>query len=138
MTMPTPGIFINVDLTNPGEFFACCGLLELTHRLWPGVEGWFEDSRFLIAAGAREGPFAYLIQELCKASLTCDDPNADPKTCPLRLTAPFDLRLDWWLDGTGGDRLKTWAGQQSILRIAPAMKEAISDSLAHSDIYVRF
>ncbi len=62
-------------------------------------------------------------------------PTLIPKTCPLRLTAPFDLRLDWWLDGTGGDRLKTWAGQQSILRIAPAMKEAITDSFAHNDIY---
>jgi hypothetical protein len=134
MTMPTPSISINADLTNPGQFFACCGLLELAHRLWPGAEGWFEDSRFLIAAAAREGPFGHLIRELCNALLTCDDANADPKTCPLRLTAPFGLRLDWWLDGAGGDRLKTWAGQQSILRIAPAMKEAITDSFAHSDI----
>ncbi len=62
MTMPTPGISINVDLTNPGQFFACCGLLELTHRLRPGVEGWFEDSRFLITAGAGESLFAHLIE----------------------------------------------------------------------------
>ncbi len=24
--------------TNPGQFFACCGLLELADRLWPGAE----------------------------------------------------------------------------------------------------
>lgn len=30
-------IRINVDLTNPGQFFACCGLLELADRLWGGA-----------------------------------------------------------------------------------------------------
>ncbi|GIU81984.1 MAG: type I-U CRISPR-associated protein Cas8c [Pyrinomonadaceae bacterium] len=34
-------IKIKVDVLNPGQFFACCGLLELSHRLWPGVEGHF-------------------------------------------------------------------------------------------------
>lgn len=38
---PKPNITIPVDLTNPGQFFACCGLLELADRLWPGAEGWF-------------------------------------------------------------------------------------------------
>jgi CRISPR-associated protein Csx14 len=42
MNSPTPNITINVDVTNPGQFFACCGLLELADRLWPGAEGWFE------------------------------------------------------------------------------------------------
>ena len=32
--------------TNPGQFFACCGLLELADRLWGGVEGWFEEDSF--------------------------------------------------------------------------------------------
>jgi hypothetical protein len=27
MTADTPSIRINVDPTNPGQFFACCGLL---------------------------------------------------------------------------------------------------------------
>lgn len=36
-------IRINVDPTNPGQFFACCGLLELADRLWGGAEGWFEE-----------------------------------------------------------------------------------------------
>ena len=34
---------VAVDPTNPGQFFACCGLLELADRLWPGAEGWFAD-----------------------------------------------------------------------------------------------
>jgi len=43
-----PNIQIPVDLTNPGQFFACCGLLELADRLWPSAEGWFENDIFLI------------------------------------------------------------------------------------------
>lgn len=44
-----PNITIPVDLTNPGQFFACCGLLELADRLWPGAQGWFERRQFCIA-----------------------------------------------------------------------------------------
>jgi len=42
-------IRINVAPTNPGQFFACCGLLELADRLWPGAEGCFENGQFHIA-----------------------------------------------------------------------------------------
>ncbi len=41
MTFPNPTIRVRVDPANPGQFFACCGLLELADRLWPGAEGWF-------------------------------------------------------------------------------------------------
>lgn len=41
-------IMINVNPSNPGQFFACCGLLELANRLWNGAEGWFEQSEFCI------------------------------------------------------------------------------------------
>jgi CRISPR-associated protein Csb3 len=39
-----PAVRIRLEPTNPGQFFACCGLFELAHRLWQGAEGWFEDS----------------------------------------------------------------------------------------------
>ena len=38
----SPTISIPVDVTNPGQFFACCGLFELAGRLWPGTEAWFD------------------------------------------------------------------------------------------------
>lgn len=44
MNTPEPSIRVNVDVTNPGQFFACCGLLELADRLWDGAEGWFDES----------------------------------------------------------------------------------------------
>src|SRR5208282_3560617 len=58
-----------------------------------------------------------------------------PKNCPLRLGEPFCLRLDWWLDETGGDMLKTWAGQQSVFRIASAMREAVPCGILENDVY---
>jgi len=136
MTTPQRSFSVNVDVTNPGQFFACCGLLELAHRLWPGVEGWFENDQLNIATPHRTNDsFAQLCRQLNATSLVPDDGEADHKTCPLRLGTPFDLRLDWWLDETGGDRLKTWAGQQSISRIAPAMKQAICWDDAGGDVF---
>ena len=44
-----PSITVNVDITNPGQFFACCGLLELADRLWPGAEGWFRHHTFRVS-----------------------------------------------------------------------------------------
>lgn len=49
MTNPEPTIRIVVDVTNPGQFFACCGLLELADRLWPGAEGWFSEQEFCLS-----------------------------------------------------------------------------------------
>ena len=67
MSNPTPNITIPVDLTNPGQFFACCGLLELADRLWPGAEGWFTDmgQEFNIAGGGA-------LSELSNAIMNCE------------------------------------------------------------------
>lgn len=43
MKIPEPTISVNVDIANPGQFFACCGLFELAQRVWPGAEGWFSE-----------------------------------------------------------------------------------------------
>jgi CRISPR-associated protein Csb3 len=54
-----PNITLKVDVSNPGQFFACCGLLELADRLWPEAEvvaafstPRFERSRFCLSASA--------------------------------------------------------------------------------------
>ena len=48
MTNPEPTIRINVDVSNPGQFFACCGLLELASRLDQNATGHFENGYFLV------------------------------------------------------------------------------------------
>ena len=45
------------------------------------------------------------------------------ESCLLFWVEPFHLLLDWFLDDrAGGNRFKTWAGQQSVIDIAKSMK----------------
>ena len=64
-------IRVRVDPTNPGQFFACCGLLELADRLWGGAEGWFEieNASFLVSSPLVSGGFAGLIDKLSQVGL---------------------------------------------------------------------
>lgn len=72
MTRPAPSFIVHVDATNPGQFFACCGLLELAHRLWPGVEGWFDagKGRFAIIAGVSGADLEGLVATLKKCEVS--------------------------------------------------------------------
>lgn len=68
---PEATIRINVDVTNPGQFFACCGLLELTDRLWNGAEGWFDESllKFNISTACEIATASDLLENLVKCPL---------------------------------------------------------------------
>lgn len=63
MKEPEPSIRVNVDLTNPGQFIACCGLLELADRRWRGTEAWFDfdDQQFLLHVPNEAGPATELL-----------------------------------------------------------------------------
>jgi len=141
-------IRVAVDPTNPGQFFACCGLQELANRLWPGAEGWFLGKEFRIAC---EGTLAELLSRLSQAQigsslsssqlkrlgtllskakdkLTPDDLEEKArlqemwKLERLHLSAPFDLWLDWWRDERGErTELKTWAAKQLVAEMAEDM-----------------
>jgi CRISPR-associated protein Csb3 len=125
-------IRINVDPTNPGQFFACCGLFELADRLWPGAEAWFEkdDRKFCISAkgtlnqvlGALvdccltntmteaqharfDGLSAMTMKQLKKTPGLEDEYKALGKLvreAPIVLIAPFDITLDWFVDDYAG------------------------------------
>jgi len=127
-----PTICFRVDPTNPGQFFACCGLLELADRLWSGVEAWFDCGKFLIVA---EEPVASLhkllttahdirlAEGLCAVEKdgTQVEDNSETDALPLVIESPIYLRLDWWKDKT----LKTWAGSMDARKIFLAMCNAI-------------
>jgi CRISPR-associated protein Csx14 len=71
MTTPEPSLSVNVDVANPGQFFACCGLLELADRLWPGAEAWFQpNSVFCIRTQTVETSATELIERVQRARLT--------------------------------------------------------------------
>ena len=131
MSNPEPTIRVNVDVTNPGQFFACCGLLELADRLWPGAEGWFENGNYCIANGGTLSELLSAAQAVKYSTIGNVDgePGEDEEEAedegivqPLLLDAPINLRLDWWEDKS----LKTWAGSMKVDLIAMAMSNAIA------------
>ena len=135
MRYPEPTITVSVDVTNPGQFFACCGLLELADRLWPGAEGWFGggDQAFLIAC---KGTLNELVRAIATAKLVHSRPS-DPYSSPLMIASPFrPLSIDWWeTDMTGAKDLKVWAGTMESFGIAQAMQHAMRDErFRHSDL----
>lgn len=149
-------IKVAVDPTNPGQFFACCGLLELADRLWPGAEAWFaQDGReFNIAS---QGTLKQLLKKLpearlesslgddglkrlssllsqAKTTLTAQNEaekvrlRAEWQVERVTLTAPFDISLDWWWDESPATKaMKTWAAKQFVLEIARPMLAAIGE-----------
>jgi len=132
MNYPKPNITVNVDVTNPGQFFACCGLLELADRLWPGAEGSFtgDGGTFNIAG---DGTLPRLVEAIATAKLIHVHEN-DLYSSPLIIAEPFrPLSIDWWeTDQTGARDLKVWAGTMESFGIASAKQHAMRSDQFHS------
>ena len=124
---------VTVDPTNPGQFFACCALLELANRLWDGSRGWFAShgTEFHLSCGDHE--LSDLVGALAQAVLTHVDPE-DPYSSPIGIGHPFrPIEIDWWQrDQTGARDLKVWAGTMESFGIAVAMQHALRDVRFHS------
>ena len=149
--MPKPGdqptirnsdeaaIVLHVDVSNPGQYFACCGLFELASRIAPEALAHFEQDdiskqwRFIIINSiTRDGKPLSLQNLLTKATnvqITAIEPDDKAQT-PLKIGEPFNLRLDWWrYEGGPYGKLKTWAGQMSVCSVADDMKRALRTEL---------
>lgn len=135
MSNPEPTMRINVDLSNPGQFFACCGLFELADRLWPGAEGWFEGypmtSKFCIWMPNGDGSLKALLETACKCEFDVgddddeevdDDEEKSRPVDPIIIRSPVEMVLDWWSDKS----IKPWAGSMKERLIFRAMLRAIS------------
>jgi CRISPR-associated protein Csx14 len=130
-----PNIVISVDLTNPGQFFACCGLLQLADRFWPRAEvaGWFQLHRFDRATFRVSATSSFTSQILVAALLGCRRMAVDPaqpihgsdgkpvkdvkKIRPVLIGPPVNLRLSWWLDELAGIQtaFKTWSANTTAI-----------------------
>lgn len=138
MSSSTPNISIPVDLTNPGQFFACCGLLELADRLWPGSEfpgvvGWFERRRFCMLTQDRSKKLEELLAETQALRFDVgddteseeqDDKEDDLPVAPILLFWKNEkpaIYLDWWSEKA----IKPWAGSMKERVILRAMLTAI-------------
>lgn len=156
MSARTPNISVIVDVTNPGQFFACCGLLELADRLWPGAEGWFEGSTFDIACS---GTFKEVLNQLAQSEIRSSLTSAELgrlesllskekaalsgteqedkvqlqekwRVERLSLTEPFNIWLDWWRDESAErTELKTWAAKQLVAKMANRMFSIVCERI---------
>lgn len=93
---------IPVDLFNPGQVFACLGLLEAADILLGDAEGGFDwsdeaDTRFHLRAAGEENPVAAVLQFLAQAEVKAVAPNGSTngtkkwkiETIELKQGAPF-------------------------------------------------
>lgn len=135
MSRPTPEIVLDVDVRNPGQFFACCGVFEMASRMWPDseVQGWFDDAEFCILVPGISDPLQALADRLVTTKplvRTCPDaPRFDASIAPVWFE-PIRLRLDWWLMPSGAptpDRaFKLWAGRQGVAQnIFPGLERVL-------------
>ena len=103
-------IRIHVDPTNPGQFFACCGLLELADRLWGFAEGWFEARAFQIKTEDAGASLSKLLEAARSIGLSENDglpadQDEDKEDEDQRMTQdrlPLSLRF---LSGSIGGRI---------------------------------
>jgi hypothetical protein len=148
MSNPELTIRISVDTTNPAQFFACCGLLEVAHRRWPEavVMGKFDSprfnkSQFSIFSKCNLGNFK--TRDIISTLLGCKRSSVDPyrpimgsdgkpvkdakKTKPVMLGEPVSLRLSWWLDELAGRQtsFKMWGAHQTSEGLIGDMAQAI-------------
>jgi CRISPR-associated protein Csb3 len=157
----TPDISVSVDVTNPGQFFACCGLLELADRLWPGAEGWFQESVFGVACGGTLKEFLNQLAQsdirsslssaelgqleslLSKKKAALSETEQEDKVQlqqkgrmeRLYLAEPFNIWLDWWRDESAKrTELKTWAGKQLVAKMANHMFSIVRERITAHDL----
>lgn len=130
---PHHKVTIQVDVTNPGEFFACCGLLELANRLSSGAFGWFEDAQFCIAPRDPAEPISvnYILWSLANVNVKVNR-LSEESISPLTLGQPIFMRLNWWLlpDEKRKNTLKTWAGNQKSMKMFCKWQAPLRDILS--------
>ncbi len=124
-------IRISVNLRNPGEFLACCGLLEVAHRTrttgQPPV-GYFKESQFNLS-GSEHSIIELLSRLVSEAPLLAESDGSSDAIAPLALPT-LGLRLDWWRQSGDSKEpwrktaFKLWAGQQTSMTVWAALRDS--------------
>ncbi len=148
MNAHEPNIRVKVDVTNPGQFFACCGLLELADRLWPGAEGWFSEDAGEFRMECKNGTLIELLEMLVAnppsaiERLECSSLEIKPIIAPLAFNFGNGARTEFILDAwtritTSNGVIKIspnppwnfWSGQQTSLRIWSSLMRGLEKQL---------
>jgi CRISPR-associated protein Csx14 len=149
MSQPNTYITIPVDLTNPGQFFACCGLLELADRLWSGAEGWFHvdgETFCLVSTGHLRELLSILLMDPPTEILRLESNDLEVRPIIAPLAFSFDggstvgLILDAWtrivprggvVQVEGNPPWNFWSGQQTSAIIWRSLRAELAAQLPH-------
>lgn len=113
---PTPTLTIQIDLRNPGQFFACCGLLELSHRIWGSTAlGWFDKAKFFLHVPEIDEASASpeLMKTLSEMTFTATDSEDSGSPIVIGMGEHGDYQVDWWLKTVHRQSLRTWGNGTS-------------------------
>lgn len=133
-----PTMAINVNPRNPGQFYACCGLLELAYRLW-GTEacGWFGSSRFCLHVPERsQDDVNQQLMGLLR-TMTFVATDEDDSGSPIIVVLGDDCtyRVDWWSKTIyWKGSLRTW-GRGTSYKL---MTESHAEGLKAEDVVSGF
>jgi CRISPR-associated protein Csx14 len=131
--MPELELRISLDPRNPGQFFACCGLLELADIQAKGHRAFFEVNPRLsrkaefVLAPADNGVIQSILTDL-KAGTVVPVDHPEPAMAPVLLRLPgSDFTLNWWLNEAQTDKsvLKPWGGKQQGSEICRRLFSAL-------------
>lgn len=99
---------IETDVYNPGQFFACCGLLYCADRMLVGAAACFKGSKFVLEADEPEPVLAVMRRlKSCADSVDSDTDDADS---PVRID-DVPIRLDFWGHLDDRPTIKLFAGR---------------------------
>ena len=119
---------IPIDPCNPGQFFACCGLLELAATRSPDTLARFEVSARVprsgqfVLTGCEPDKIGCALDEIRAAECAAADAGkgVEDSIAPVALgIGGRPIVLDWWLDEFRQEatQLKCWAGNQTSIKI---------------------
>lgn len=101
-----------VNLNNPGDFFACLGLLHCADVCYRDATGYFRNGRFVLEASHDGNLLDGIVQKINSAA---DNPlvvdSEDDRAAPLLLHG-IHLRLDFWNHIDNRPTIKLFAGQE--------------------------
>lgn len=135
---------VRLDPQNPGQYYACCGLLEMCEQISPGCRAYFEpgdtsrSATFNVIAPA-DVDLSRCMKILREATISVLAEVGEHAVHPVRIAhGDFNIVLSFWLDWVGLKKtaLKLWAGQQSGDGIVKDMKSHLpSPQLADAGLF---
>ena len=107
-----------VDIENPGDFFACMGVLYCADKIFNRATGHFEGDRFVLDTDSGGNPLEDILAKInsdhSEEPLECDD--SGDKASPVILRS-MNIRLDFWNHFDERPKIKLFSGQEKSLVI---------------------